>query len=248
VVTWTADDTFELGGTTFVCRPIGRRFPSQPGRFCLLKTRAEVEWYERFLRERQPKSIFEVGSYDGGSGAFLTELAQPKRLVTIDQRPEPSAALTDFIARRHLDGVVTAYNRVDQSDVARLRAIVDEAFGGTELDLVIDDASHLVAPTRATFNCLFPVLAPGASYLIEDWSWAHSGLGDHGKWADEQPLTSFVFELVLACAYQSAVVANVNVLKNYTVVERGPAALDETFDVASCYGPRGAALLADRER
>jgi hypothetical protein len=245
VPTWTAEDTFELGDTTFVCRPVGRRFPSVPGRFCLLKSRAEVEWYERFLRERAPKAIVEVGSYEGGSSAFLAELAQPKRLVTIDRQPSPSGALTDFIARRRLEDVVTAYNNVDQRDTARLRAIVDEAFGATELDLVVDDASHLVAPTRATFNCLFPRLAPGATYVVEDWSWAHSGLGDLPEWAEEQPLTTFVFGLVLACAYHSAAVSSVNVLKNYALVERGPAVLDEAFDVSKCYGPRGAALLAD---
>jgi hypothetical protein len=246
VLAWTADDTFEVGGTTYVCRPIGHRFPSEPGRFCLLKPRHEVEWYERFLRDRAPRFIVEVGSYDGASSALFAELAHPRRLVAIDRRPEPSPAFTDFISRRGFTGVVTAHYGVDQSDTPRLSGIVSEAFGATALDLIVDDASHLVEPTRATFNCLFPRLAPGGAYLIEDWSWAHSGLGHLGEWAEQRPLTTVIFELILACASRPKAISNVNVFKNYVVVERGPAAIDPgTFDLAKSFGPRGAALIAD---
>jgi hypothetical protein len=243
---WTADDTFELGGITYVCRPIGHRFPSEPGRFCLLKPRHEVDWYERFLAERAPKHIVEVGSYDGASSALFAELAHPTRLVAVDRRAEPSPAFTDFLDRRGFGEVGSAHYGVDQSDTPRLAGIVADAFGDTALDLVVDDASHLVEPTRTTFNCLFPRLAPGGIYLIEDWSWAHSGLGHLGEWADHQPLTKVIFELVLACASRPKAIANVNIFKNYVLVERGPLTIDpETFDLAKCFGPRAAALLPD---
>ncbi|MDQ1510198.1 MAG: hypothetical protein QOG50_2042 [Actinomycetota bacterium] len=246
MLTWIADDTFEVGATTYVCRPIGHRFPSEPGRFCLLKPRHEVEWYERFLRDRAPQFIVEVGSYDGASSALFGELAHPKRLVAIDRRPEPSPAFTDFINRRGFTDVISAHYGVDQSDTPRLLGIVAEAFGDTALDLVVDDASHLVEPTRATFNCLFPHLAPGGIYLIEDWSWAHSGLGHIGEWAEQRPLTTVIFELGLACASRPKVISNVNVFKNYALVERGPAPIDPgSFDLAKCFGPRGAALIAE---
>jgi hypothetical protein len=246
VLAWITDDSFEISGTIYVCRPIGHRFPSEPGRFCLLKPRHEVEWYERFLLERAPQTIVEVGSYDGASSALFAEIARPQRLVAIDRRPEPSAAFTEFIGRRGFGDVVSAHYGVDQSDAPRLLDIVTEAFGATQLDLVVDDASHLVEPTRTTFNCLFPRLAPGGIYLIEDWSWAHSGLGEMGEWAGHQPLTKVIFELVLACASRPKVIANVNVFKNYVLVERGPFEIDrETFDLAKCFGPRAAALLPE---
>ncbi len=245
MLTWITDDSFEIGDdTTFVCRPIGDRFPSEPGRFCLLKPRHEVEWYQRFLAERAPKHIVEVGAYDGASSALFAELAQPQRLVAIDRREESTPAFTDFIARRGLTDVVTPYYGVDQADAPRLREIVTEAFDDAKLDLVVDDASHLVEPTRITFNCLFPRLTPGGIYLIEDWSWAHSGLGH--LWPDQQPLTRVIFELVLACASQPQAVANVHVYKNYVLVERGPLEMDpDAFDLANCFGPRAAALLPD---
>jgi Methyltransferase domain len=248
VLTWIAEDTFTVEGTTFVCRPVGRRFHSEPGRFCLLKPRHEVEWYDAFLRERGPERIVEVGAYDGGSSAFIAELAHPERLVAIDQRPEPGPALTEFVARRGFAAVLTPYYGVDQRDAARLRAIVAEAFGAARLDLVIDDASHLVDATRATFNCLFPHVAAGGSYLIEDWSWAHSGMGNAGTWADQQPLTAFIFELILACASQPKIISKVTVWKNYALVERGPAEIDTlTFAVTECYDARAADLLPNEQ-
>jgi len=246
VVTWTADDTFSLDGTTFVCRPVARRFRSSADELCLLKAPWEVDWYEQFLAANAPRRIFEIGTHEGASAALFAALARPERLVTVDLRPEPASALEEFARRRGLDDVIRAYGAVDQSDVARLAEIADENFGSSPLDLVVDDGSHLVEPTRAAFNCLFPRLAPGCAYVIEDWSWAHSGLGDLDGWADRRPLTAFVFELVLATASAPAVVKGLHIGKNYVVVERGTEHLDpESFDVTSCYGPRGASLLAE---
>src|SRR5215207_423787 len=54
---------------------------------------------------------------------------------------------------------------------ARLGAIVADEFGDEELDLVIDDASHRLEPTRTSFETLFPRLRDGGLYLIEDWKW-----------------------------------------------------------------------------
>jgi hypothetical protein len=54
-----------------------------------------------------------------------------------------------------------------------------------------------------------------------------------------------IFELILACACRPKVVSNVNVFKNYTLVERGPAAIGPEFDLANCFGPQDAALIAE---
>ena len=246
MITWIADDTFSLDGTTFVCRPVARRFPSSADRFCLLKARWEVEWYEEFLAARVPGRIFEIGTYDGASAALFATFVHPDRLVTVDQRPGPAPALAEFVRMRGLGDRLRAYGEVDRADRARLAAIVAENFGSSPLDLVVDDGSHLVEPTRATFNSLFPRLATGGAYVIEDWSWAHSGLGDLDGWAEQRPLTAFIFELVLATASAPGIVQGMQIGKNYVVVERGPEAVDPAaFDVTSCYGPRGAALLAD---
>ena len=36
-------------------------------------------------------------------------------------------------------------------------------------DLIVDDASHFGALTAATFQLLWPLVAPGGFYVVEDW-------------------------------------------------------------------------------
>lgn len=47
---------------------------------------------------------------------------------------------------------------VEQSDARTLGEIGGREFGDEPLDPVVDDASHLLEPTRTTFNALFPRL------------------------------------------------------------------------------------------
>ena len=85
-----------------------------------------------------------------------------------------NAALDAFLQDHDLsDSVRTEYG-IDQSDVRRVATVVDEHFGLHDLDLVVDDASHLQLPTAASFDVLFPRLRPGGVYVLEDWSTGHT--------------------------------------------------------------------------
>jgi hypothetical protein len=120
---------------------------------------------------------------------------------------------------------------------------VDDHLAGRPLDLVVDDASHLVGPTRASFNTLFPRLRPGGFYIIEDWSWAHVGWGTHRP--GEMPLTVLVFEITMALPPPGGVIAGVRINHDWALVVRGEAEIDAaTFDISTCYSERGRALLA----
>jgi hypothetical protein len=243
-ITWTREDAFEIGGIEYVCCPMLRGgFRSEPGRFCLVKPRSAVESYERMLHDVAPRRIVEVGTFDGASTALLAEIARPEKLVGIDRRDTPSAALADFVVRRGFERVVSAHYGVDQGNSERLNAIVASDFGGQTIDLVVDDASHLLQPTRRTFNCLFPHVRPGGTYLIEDWWWAHANSAAPIR-PVEVPLTVLVFELILACAYEPRVVARVTTDRDWVAVVRGDADLDaDSFDISEHYGPRGRALV-----
>jgi Methyltransferase domain len=238
-------DSFTIDEIEYVCRPLAvNAFPSEPGRFCLLKPTDAVDAFEQLLLQLRPRTIVEVGIHDGASTAFFQEIARPAKIVGFDVRQNPSPALTDFIERRHLGAMLRPYYNVDQGDARRLREIIDFEFGGP-VDLVVDDASHLLEPTRQTFNALFPKLVPGGTYLIEDWWWAHAALP---IWLDEAPLTVLIFELLLASAYAPDIVASVTASRDWARVVRGPATLDEAFDLSACYGDRGRALLPDAWR
>jgi hypothetical protein len=53
----------------------------------------------------------------------------------------------------------------------RLGALVADEFGDQPIDLVVDDAAHLLGPTRVSFTALFPHVRPGEVHVIEDGSW-----------------------------------------------------------------------------
>jgi SAM-dependent methyltransferase len=88
-----------------------------------------------------------------------------------------------------------------QEDISLLSKIAAEV-APEGFDIVIDDASHIAAPTRASFWHLFDQhLKPGGLFAIEDW-----GTGYWERWPDgkalrpEQPhhagMVGFIKELI----------------------------------------------------
>ena len=248
-IEWTKDDEFVLDGITYDSRSLptpGLR--SSDDRFFIMKPRWQIERYEQLFKQDAPKNIFELGIWDGGSTAFIAQLARPRKLVAVDLKPVPCAALANFIQKQGLSSSVVPYYGVDQADQQRLSEIVDRDFRGEALDLVVDDASHQVIPTRASFNVLFPLVKPGGTYLIEDWSWAHNvAIPENAK--EWTPLTLFILELMFVCAHHPTVIEEIVLKKGSAFVRRGPANLDpKAFDVATSYGKAGQKMMSDLTR
>jgi predicted O-methyltransferase YrrM len=241
---WKSDTEFVLAGVSYVCLELPAERLMQD-RFRILKPRWQVERYEQIIDEANPKNIFELGIWEGGSTALLAQLAQPSKLVAVDRKPNPSAVLERFLDQRDLRVSVKTYYGIDQADATHLSEVLDREFGDESLDLVIDDASHLLDETRRSFNVLFPRLAPGGMYLIEDWSWAHTGfVFTKDQLRDVTPLSVLLFELVLACAHRPTVVEEIVVKRGLAIVRRGPQHLgSRPFDVTESYGDFGRVLM-----
>lgn len=256
---WLDDATFEAGGLRFV-----HSFTeaSVADRFAIRKPRPLVEATVEALREFRGGNVVELGIASGGSTALIATVAEPRRLVAIELAGERVEALDVFVATRGLTGVVRAHYGIDQGDRGRVAGIVDREMRGERVDLVIDDASHRYAETRASFEVLFPRLRPGGAYVIEDWNWqlrfasavAHAGGRDDADpggadgpqhervvtYVRENrsvpPLERLVVELVLVRACRDDVVRDVSVDRHRAVVRRGAAELDvETFSVGDLY-------------
>ena len=142
--------------------------------FHLHKSRRMIDEYDEFWdrhQDFQQSHVLELGIFDGGSIAFWQEMWNPQRFVGIDLGNRgDSAYFTQWKQSRGLENRVKTYWGTDQTDATTLPKIVREDFNG-QLDLVIDDASHMYAQTKASFELLFPLLRPGGLYIIEDWSW-----------------------------------------------------------------------------
>jgi Methyltransferase domain len=242
-VAWRADDVLEVGGVQFVARPLTRRFPSSSEQFCLAKRPDLASAYLDLIDDLRPTTIVELGVFQGGSCALMALAADPDVLVAFELQPKRVPALDTLIAERGLGERVHVHYGVDQADAATLRDVVRRHLGSRRLDLVVDDASHLVGPSRISFNTLFPFLRPGGVYIIEDWSWAHV------TWLEplpgETPLTRLVFEITMAQPSRPGLISELRVNRDWAVVVRGDAEVDASdFDVSACYSDRGRALLA----
>jgi predicted O-methyltransferase YrrM len=125
------------------------------------------------LRQFRRGNIVELGIGQGGSTALAAQVAEPRTLVAVELDTEPRPAFEAFLDEDDRRTRVRPYVGVDQADRARLREICDREFGEEPLDLVVDDASHRLDETRASFETLFPRLREGGLFVIEDWNWEH---------------------------------------------------------------------------
>lgn len=167
-----SEQRFVLDGIEFVCG-FGRH--GTPDRLNLWKERELVDQYVALIDRLRPERIVEIGVADGGSTALLALLARPHRLVALERDHPELPGLDHLVQERGWSAAVQVVGGVDQADGARVGEIVDDALDGRPADLVLDDASHLLGPTRRSFEALFPRLRPGGLYVIEDWNWEHTG-------------------------------------------------------------------------
>ena len=112
-------------------------------------------------------------SVAAGALRLIAQTAEPKKLVALELSDEPVQQLERFLDDTNRRATIHPYYGVDQADRATVSRILDDEFGTEPLDLVTDDASHLLDLTRTSFEMLFPRLRPGGTYIIEDWNWEH---------------------------------------------------------------------------
>ena len=196
--------------------------------FSFYKIKPLIDQYARFWATRpgfRAAHMLELGLWDGGSLAFWHELLHPDKSVGLDLADRAdSAYFRRYVAERGLAERVKTYWATNQADAPRLKHIVAAEFAGP-LDLVLDDASHLYGPSKASFEALFPRLRPGGLYILEDWAWAHwrdFQAPDHA-WAAEPAPTQLVTELCECAGSNLAVISSVTVYQGFVAVERGPA-------------------------
>ncbi len=266
---WKSDSRLSVDGTEFTVSDSWRLGPdAAPGTLLIRKPRWMIERYVALQSSIAAKRVVELGIYEGGGTVLLDRLFVPDRLVAVDLSPTRVDALDRYAADARRERAVHAYFGVDQSDRARLGAILNGEFDGP-LDLVIDDASHLLAETVASFNVLFPRLRPGGLFVVEDWSCqleegraiattlttnpeAMAELSRRFEAGERPvagvaPLARLVTELVLIAGCADEIVAEVmEVRRGWAVVRRGDGELDPTtFDVDECYRSFGGGVLAE---
>src|SRR5207237_2832831 len=119
----SSQEEFSLGGINFVIdmSPGGKRRASDSRAFTIVKDESYLKFYEELAASFSPRSILELGIFQGGSYVLLDKLFKPERMSAIDINPEPVAPLLSYCA-----GLPNrfAHFATSQSDQGSLRRVV----------------------------------------------------------------------------------------------------------------------------
>lgn len=212
--------------------------------YLLGKPKHMVEKALDIQAERQVSRVFEMGILRGGSIILYDLIFHPDRIVAIDHDPNPSKDLEYYILTHRRSEVVKPYYGVSQDDRGNMEKLLSLEFPSRDIDLIIDDASHLYLETREAFNICFPWLAEGGLYIIEDWAWAHwSGeywQNNNAYFKDRPALSNLLIELFMLAASRPDLISELKVDHNTISIQRGSGKLSAGhFDIADHYLLRG---------
>jgi len=122
------------------------------------------------------------------------------------------------------------YFETDQSDQKALNQIVKKHFEG-ELDLVVDDASHLLHLTRRSFEILFPKLRQGGLYVIEDFGWGHIEIANKVHLGKYPSMAQIVLELTMLMTTNKGWIKDIKIDSNTITLERGDVPLPKPLRI-----------------
>jgi len=136
--------------------------------------------YERYFApwRNRPLRFLEIGVSKGGSLQMWRQYFGPEAVIFgIDIDPTCAA----------FDGLAASVRIGSQADAAFLADVVAEMGG---VDVVLDDGSHRMEHVATSLGILFPLLAVGGTYMIEDlhtayWPNFGGGLGRRGNFFNE---------------------------------------------------------------
>lgn len=212
--------------------------------FLLGKSRDMVEKAVEIGEQQNIKKVLEMGIFKGGSVVLYDQIFRPLKFAAIDYMPQPVDALTQYIAKHSKNDVIRPYYGVSQADRLSMEKILSSEFPDRDIDLIIDDASHMYEETRDAFNICFPYLMPGGTYLIEDWAWAHWSdelwQGKNSPFYGKTALSNLLIELFMLAASRPDLIKNIFVNHNSILIKRGDGVLPTgNFNIGDHYLLRG---------
>ena len=217
---------FSLGGENFVVDMSAKaRRPSTAEAFTIVKNEAYLRFYEVLASTFSPRSILELGIFEGGGYVLLDKLFNPRRMSAVEISPQPVAPLLRYVAGMENRFV---HFSTSQCDREILEEIVRKELAD-ELDLVVEDASHAYEQTKASFEFLFPLLRPGGIYMIEDWAWAHHPgyQSTDAPFSKRPALSNLLFEQLMLMG-STALIAEIRVWKFRYLIRKAETALRES--------------------
>jgi cephalosporin hydroxylase len=236
-------ERFEIRGVRF--RSVSNDYFSwqtSASEVIVLKPATWLEYYIELIRERNVRNLVELGIFEGGSAIALALLFDELRIASFDLRA-PDAPVLDLIARLGIAERVRLFYGVFQDDRSRIDDALAGVYGTESIDMVVDDASHQYAPTRASFEILFPRLRHAGVYVIEDWAWAHwPGTFQNEQWIDQPALSNLVFELTMLAGAGHRPIERIDIRPGTATVFKSETGPLTDFQLDGAYPMRGKPL------
>jgi cephalosporin hydroxylase len=127
--------------------------------------------YEPYFQSIKGRGVIEIGVLEGASLNALSEFfGQRSKIVGIDCNDKSQLQLRNNIT----------IEKGAQADELFLESCVARHFNGN-LDLVLDDASHLIDDQMASISVLHHYLSEGGLYIIEDVHVNNIGTALHNR-------------------------------------------------------------------
>ncbi len=261
-IKWLSRNSFTLGGYKFnipssladLMFNAENVANSEPDSFYLGKEVEILQNYFGLFKQMSPKRILDLGVAMGGSAVFLQLAAKPQRLLALELSTTRADLLDRFIKNEQLTESLRVEHGVDQGDATRVRQLCDEHLGkGRTIDLVVDDASHLLGPTRTSFETVFPFITPGGSYIVEDFAtlpiflnpWLEKAAEHEGSrklvevalrqflQEDHRPLHALAMEAILGSIADPGIINRVIVNRHWLRIVRGGKEIEDpdNFDL-----------------
>jgi cephalosporin hydroxylase len=219
----TSDEEFVYEGLRYLTSTEDYSKATGPDGVVLLKAKDWIEIYCDLVERERVRKVLELGVWQGGMSLFLPSFEPELRYMGVDFSPEIAPLRAIIAGLPKIAERVRIDFRTSQSDPS-LPEKVDAYFGSPTLDLVIDDASHMYDQSRRSFELFFPMLRPGAPYIVEDWGWAHwRNYKADESFAYQPSLSNLLFEICILAASAPDIVASVDVKSSMFIVRRGTA-------------------------
>lgn len=186
------------------------------------KPKEMAENYRDFFSSKRIETLLEFGVAEGGSCVLFNQLFELRKYIGIDIKHSEKAL--KIIEEKNLKDRTFFYFLISQSDKVKIRQIIEKHFSDDQIDLIIDDASHLFEHTLGSFEASFPFLRPYGFYVIEDWGWCHyMGFENHPFVREKQKsLTNLLALLIMLQASNPQLIRKIYIESpSLIIIEKG---------------------------
>ena len=121
-----------------------------------MKPKFVIDKYLEEIPFDVPFTVLELGVFEAGSALAIAASRPNARVIGLDFANKPH--LDEIILAHGLSDRVKIYHGVKQEDERALRHVLEDAKVTDNIDLIVDDCSHIYASTRSSFETLFPCL------------------------------------------------------------------------------------------